>query len=276
MNELSLFTGAGGGVLGTKLLGWRTIGYVEKEKFCQEIIKARIADGCLDSAPIFGDIQRFIGEGWARKYRGKVDIISAGFPCQSFSNAGKKLGEDDPRNMWPSTIETIRQVRPRYAFLENVPGLLVFDYTRGIFRDLAESGYDLRWDCVGASDVGAPHRRKRLWILAYANSSGRGERQGTEPIQEEQSSAQCGSKDLADTTESGLSKSGFAGKRKSETEGRKGMDNRSTESGWWSTEPAVGRVAHGVARRVDRLKAIGNGQVPAVVKAVWESLNGET
>src|SRR3990167_5510556 len=106
MNELSLFTGAGGGVLGSKLLGHRLVGYVEYEPYCQEILKQRIADGILDAAPIFGDIRKFISEGYAESYQG-VDLVSAGFPCQPFSVAGKGLGEKDPRNMWPATLRCI-------------------------------------------------------------------------------------------------------------------------------------------------------------------------
>src|SRR3990167_11503320 len=111
MNELSLFTGAGGGVLGSKLLGHRIIGYVEYEPYCQEILKQRIADGILDAAPIFGDIRKFISEGYAESYQGMVDVVTAGFPCQSFSVAGKRLGEKDHRNMWPQTIECVRLVQ---------------------------------------------------------------------------------------------------------------------------------------------------------------------
>jgi DNA (cytosine-5)-methyltransferase 1 len=92
MNELSLFTGAGGGLLGSKLLGWRTIGYVEKEPYCQKVIVQRIADGLLDAAPVYGDIRRFINDGYAANYQGMVDVVSAGFPCQPFSVAGKREG----------------------------------------------------------------------------------------------------------------------------------------------------------------------------------------
>ena len=166
MNELSLFTGAGGGVLGTKLLGWRTVGYVEWDKYCQQVLAQRIQDGFLDEAPIFGDIDHFIESGAAKKYAGFVDVVTAGFPCQPFSVAGKKKGKDDERNKWPQTLQTIRDVRPRFALLENVPGLLNSGYFHEILGSLAESGFDVRWDCISAAAVGAPHRRDRLWILA--------------------------------------------------------------------------------------------------------------
>ena len=176
MNELSLFSGAGGGLLGTTLLGWRSVGYVENNTYCQQILAQRIEDGFLDEAPIFGDIDDFIESGAAKKYKGYVDVVTAGFPCQPFSVAGKqkiKKGQDDERNKWPQTIQCIRDVGCRYALLENVPGLLNSGYFPEILRSLAEAGFDARWTVLGADDVGAPHRRKRLWILANSKLYGR-------------------------------------------------------------------------------------------------------
>jgi DNA (cytosine-5)-methyltransferase 1 len=173
MNELSLFSGAGGGLLATKhLLGWRTIGYVEIDEYCQAVLAQRIVDGYFDPAPIFGDIRDFLSKGYAEAYRGVVDVITAGFPCQPFSVAGKQKADQDDRNMWPWTIATIRVIRPRYCFLENVPGLLAksHGYFGTILQGLAEAGYDARWCVLGASDVGAPHRRKRLWVVAQSQS----------------------------------------------------------------------------------------------------------
>lgn len=188
MRELSLFTGAGGGLIGSRMLGWRTVGYVEWDNYCQRVITERIRGGYLDNAPIFGDVRAFIDSGCAELYRGIADVVSAGFPCQPFSVAGKRKGSGDDRNMWPATKEVIRIVRPKYAFLENVPGLLGaangdagewglddepednFRYFGTILADLASLGYDARWTVLGADDVGASHRRKRLWVLAYTTS----------------------------------------------------------------------------------------------------------
>ena len=332
MNELSLFSGAGGGLLGTKLLGWKHIGYVEFNEYCQKIIRQRIEDGILDEAPIFSDIRAFIDQGYAEAYQGMVDVITAGFPCQPFSVAGKGLGADDPRNMWPTTIECIRIIRPRYCLLENVPGLLAHAYTRRIFGDLAEAGYDAKWCVLGADDVGANHRRKRLWIMAHAKSS-ECERAGIprrgrdgftdkgfkmadtkrmrklQPKGSKQNKwgriGNC-SENVADTISNGSQGSGTKRKIKGQARlcDREGSNeeqdvsdpeskqaggifklgisanagagsNRAKEAAWWTTEPDVGRVANGVASRVDRLKAIGNGQVPAVVRAAWMILNGD-
>ena len=301
MNELSLFSGAGGGLLGTKLLGWRHVGYVEYERYCQQVIAQRIKDRILSEAPIFGDVREFVQSGAAKKYKGFVDVVTAGFPCQPFSVAGKRKGKEDERNMWPSTIQIIRDVQPRYALLENVPGLLNSGYFQEILGSLAQAGYDAKWIVLGADDVGAPHRRKRLWIKATSQDP---ERSGCLHREHEEGRVQVreqwepgsGSRErvpreaskVADTKseqcnvsdnhtgvsmeKEQVSESGDSSRsgRMADTE----SEEHSSSSGscWWSTEPNVGRVAHGVASRVDRLKAIGNGQVPLVVAQAWEIL----
>ena len=314
VNELSLFSGAGGGLLGTKLLGWRHVGYVEYERYCQQVIAQRIKDGILSEAPIFGDVREFVQSGAAKKYKGFVDVVTAGFPCQPFSVAGKRKGKEDERNMWPSTIQIIRDVQPRYALLENVPGLLNSGYFQEILGSLAQAGYDAKWIVLGADDVGAPHRRKRLWIKATSQDPKRGRcvhweheeervqvREQWEPgsgsrerVPREASnvadtkSEQCNvsdnhtgvSMEREQVSESGdSSRSDRIPNASSErlegweSSGRESEEHSSSSgSCWWSTEPNVGRVAHGVASRVDRLKAIGNGQVPLVVAQAWEIL----
>ena len=170
MLELSLFTGAGGGVLASHyFLGWRCVGYVEWDKYCCEVIEQRIKDGLLNKAPIFNmDIKEF-NKKIASTYKGMVDVITAGFPCQPFSTAGKRQGEKDSkgRNLWPETIDAICLVQPKYCFLENVPGLLTFDYVQQIFGDLAQAGYNAQWTVLGADEVGAYQTRRRLWIIGY-------------------------------------------------------------------------------------------------------------
>jgi DNA (cytosine-5)-methyltransferase 1 len=168
LRELSLFSGYGGFSLGLKLAGipTRTVMYVEWEKYPQEIIKARINDKILNDAPIWGNISTLNGE----QFRGVVDIITSGFPCPPFSVAGLRKGADDERNLWPETLRIIREVRPRYVLLENVSGILSGSRKRGtpayggtVVGELAQAGYRVRWETVGADDVGAPHRRKR-WL----------------------------------------------------------------------------------------------------------------
>jgi DNA (cytosine-5)-methyltransferase 1 len=174
MRELSLFSGAGGGLLGTKLLGWSHVGYVEFNPYCQQVIAQRIADGHLDRAPIFTDVREFVQSGAAEQYRGIADVVTGGFPCQPFSVAGKQAGADDARNMWPATADIIRAVRPARILLENVPGLLQFDYAKSIFADLAEMGYVGRYGVISAADCGARHKRARLWIVGRLADSNTG------------------------------------------------------------------------------------------------------
>lgn len=141
MNELALFAGAGGGLLASKWLeGFRVVCYVERDPYCVTIIKARIQDKLLDDAPIWDDVQTFDGKPWY----GVVDRITAGFPCQPFSVAGKRKGEKDDRNLWPATIRIINEVRPQWCLLENVRGLLSSGYVQVILKNLSQSGYDAR------------------------------------------------------------------------------------------------------------------------------------
>lgn len=314
MRELSLFSGAGGGLLASLLLGWTTVGYVEFNDYCQRVLAQRIRDGHLHNAPIFGDIRAFLSEGYAERYRGVVDVVSAGFPCQSFSTAGQRRGADDPRNMWPQTADVLRVVRPRCALLENVPGLLAgsHGYFGEVLGELAELGYDARWCVLGAADVGAPHLRKRLWIVGTAQGgvadaerdglreqrerrgeqrgeprtaeSGddgerefvahtdrqrrKGEPRGTPRRRSPEDESGSGGEVATDAASPGLP-DGQGRCARPEHEGRSGADG----SGWWNTQPDVGRVAHGVASRVDRLKALGNGQVPAVAATAWRLLS---
>lgn len=299
MNELALFAGAGGGLLATKwFLRWRTICYVEKNPYRVEVLKARIRDGLLDDAPIWDDARTFDGRPWA----GCVDIVTAGFPCQPFSTAGKRLGEDDDRNMWPQTIRIIRECKPFFAFLENVPGLVSSGYIFTILNDLSQAGYKafppIR---LAASDVGANHRRRRIWIVAYSDS-GCGQRAQKEICSGRYIAELCG-EDVADTHSGGFREySQLDGQAEQDTANRDSrgrythgrgdeMANSDSErctrasalpkqaggqriagGGWWETEPQLGRVADGVANRVERVAAIGDGQVPAVVAAVWKLL----
>ena len=168
LTEISLFTGYGGFSLGLKLAGVevRTVAYVEIDGYCQKLIQQRIKDGHLDDAPIYSDIHAFDG----KECRGLVDLVTAGFPCQPHSTAGKRLGAADDRNLWPDTLRVIREVGPRYVLLENVPGLLANGYAGTVVGELAESGYDCRWELVPAAAVGAPHLRWRWWCLAYSNT----------------------------------------------------------------------------------------------------------
>jgi DNA (cytosine-5)-methyltransferase 1 len=210
-----------------------------------------MADGLLHDAPIWDDCRTFDGKPW----RGLVDVISAGFPCQPFSVAGTSKADADERNGWPWVARIVREVGPRYIFLENVPGLLASShgYFGTVLGDLAESGYDVRWTCLSAAQCGAPHLRNRLWIVAALADAERS-------LVRDEPGGWCG-------------KSGDAAPESPAHGEAQHVADAEALAGWWSAEPRLGRVAHGVATRMDRLKALGNGQVPAVAAAAWRLLN---
>jgi DNA (cytosine-5)-methyltransferase 1 len=291
MNELALFSGAGGGILGGLLCGFRTVCAVEVDPYCREVLLRRQEEGILPPFPIWDDIRSFDGAAWA----GAVDIVTAGFPCQPFSVAGKRRGKDDERNLWPDTIRVISEVRPEWILLENVPGLLSTEYIWQIAAEISEAGYYCAWDVISAAEVGAPHRRARWWLVGHS-----------EHLEQAGSETSCESPrpgTLADANHKNVRRE--HGDLAKEKDGRQGINTSfgacgpnvsdSTESGlerhdpevllrrperlspecsWWKTEPRLGRVADGVACRVDRLKAIGNGQVPEVVKTAWNVIAG--
>ena len=163
MNELALFAGTAGCLLGARLAGHKVIAAVENEPYCIEVLLRRQEDGSLDPFPIWDDIRSFDGKPW----NGIVDVVSAGFPCQPFSQAGQQRGEDDHRNLWPDTARIIGEVRPRTVLLENTPGLLRI-YGSVVLSDLSRLGYDCRWGTISARSAGAPHLRKRWWCVAHS------------------------------------------------------------------------------------------------------------
>ena len=231
LNELALFAGAGGGLLASRILGWNTVCAVEIEDYCRRVLLQRQREGHLDPFPIWDDVRTFDGRPW----RGKIDVISGGFPCQDISAAGKGEGLAGERSgLVFKMLRIIDEVRPRFVFAENSPLLR----TRGlgeIVERLSCMGYVGRVGVLGARHVGAPHRRDRMWIVAHSDQIGRERGPGTR-------------------------------------EKLPGWGEL-TNSGRWATEPDMGRVANGVAHRMDRLKAIGNGQVPAVAALAWRILS---
>lgn len=252
MNELALFAGAGGGLLGGSQLGWRTRCAVEIDPYARKCLLARQRDGCLERFPIWDDVKTFNGSHW----RGSIDIVSGGFPCQDISSAGRGGGiAGEKSGLWKQMARIIGEVRPRFVFVENSP-LLVVRGLGTVIGDLSSMGYDSRWGIVGAHHAGANHVRDRIWILAYSNSP------------------QLKGGKLSSRAQSKNTNAGF--------------------SGWWETEPNVGRVVDGLAARLDksgtdimrggskvqdvvpnrakRLKAIGNGQVPAAMMIAWKTL----
>ena len=170
---ISLCTGYGGIELGLKrvLPGLRTIVYVEREAFAVANLVAKIEQGKMDSAPIWTDVKTFEG----RPFRGKVDFLVGGYPCQGESVAGKRLGTADPRWLWPHIARIVQAVEPVWCFFENVPGHLTLGFP-AVYRSLRDMGYSVEAGLFTAAEVGAPHKRERLFILAHNTGGGRGTR----------------------------------------------------------------------------------------------------
>jgi site-specific DNA-cytosine methylase len=238
MNELALFAGAGGGILGGYLLGWRTVCAVEIEDYPRRVLLQRQADGILPRFPIWDDVTTFNGKPW----RGKIDIVTGGFPCQDISVAGKGAGLDGERSgLWKEMARIIGEVRPSYVFVENSPILT----SRGLGRvlgDLATMGYDARWGVLGADDAGAPHRRKRIWILANARQKHecQGDATGMDTDQRKwppctihNKSGSEGQGEVADTNETRLMEQQLTTKPDNE-----GQYSGKDIEGWWTmTQP---------------------------------------
>ncbi|UXU74147.1 MULTISPECIES: DNA cytosine methyltransferase [unclassified Paracoccus (in: a-proteobacteria)] len=160
---LSLCSGAGGIDLGLTIAlpGYRTVGHVERETYAAATLVARMEDASLDQAVVWDDVASFDGRPW----RGAVDIVTAGYPCQPFSVAGKRRGADDPRHLWPHVARIIGEVEPPFVFLENVAHHLRLGFPE-VAAGLVGMGYRLAADLFTAAEVGAPHKRERLFILA--------------------------------------------------------------------------------------------------------------
>ncbi len=276
IRELALFAGAGGGLLASELIGIDTRCAVEIDPYARSVLLARQRDGMLGRFPIWDDVKTFDGRPW----RGSIELVSGGFPCQDISAAGKGGGITAERSgLFFEMLRIIKEVRPKFVFAENSPNLR----TRGlvtVVKEFNRLGYDVRWCVLGAWQVGGPHKRNRMWIFAYLpdtdgkklwDEHGRGERPKgkTSPEFVDNGSAW----NVADADGKGeLRESGTNSKgRRRTSDGRKKTD-AAKRCSWWAIEPNVGRVAHGVAARMDRLKTLGNGQVPAVACLAWEIL----
>ena len=309
LNGMALCAGVGGLELGLRLAlsEYRCVCYVEREAYAARVLVSRMEDQTLDQAPIWDDIETFDGKPW----RGIVDVISAGFPCQPWSDAGKRHGLEDDRWLWEDIARIISEVRPCHVFLENVPGL-----ARGglsaVLGSLSVLGFDAEWGIFSAAASGAPHVRKRLFILAHANGNGpiifsrsiQGTDEQTRGESERGISERCGEV-LAHSDGVGCEgrqvSEGSGGQEWNEppisSDGRQVVANPDGEGllrawlhgggeekfpssepgrdevpGWWEIEPPLGRVVDGVADRVDQVRAIGNGVVPAVAATAFTIL----
>lgn len=244
MNELALFAGTGGGILGGKLLGWKTVGAVELEPFGASVLIARQRDGILDPFPIWDDVRTFDGYPW----RGVANVVSAGFPCQDIS-AGNSSAEGISgarSGLWKQTARIIGEVRPAFALLEN-SAQLTKKGLEVVLGDLAEMGYHARWGVLHAEHAGASHQRKRIWIVA-SDPDQVGPQRCDDQSHVKQSESAQRLYALLDTPP-------FPTHR----------DQLPTPYAFGGRD--------GVPNGMDRVAAIGNAQVPSVVRLAWSILS---
>jgi DNA (cytosine-5)-methyltransferase 1 len=269
-NVLSLCSGAGGIELGLKLAvpTARTVCFVEREAYCCAVLAARMADGCLAEAPVWSDLRSFDGRPW----RGVVDCVTGGYPCPPFSCCGKRKGKADPRHLWPEVARVVGEVGPEWCFFENVAGHLSLGFEQ-VELELRGMGYRVAAGLFSASEVGAPHERQRLFVVAHAlhhrcrdaaePPGGRGRRPAK--VRTPHVPPRPGRlKDAPDAdTRPPCPPMAFP-------------SAPDDDEGWATMppelEPALSGVADGLAAGMDRLRACGNGVVPAVAAHAWRTL----
>ena len=292
---IAFCAGYGGVERGLDLAGFehRVIAYVEIEAFAIANLVSKMESGQLSPAPIYTDLKTFP----AHLFRDRVDIITGGYPCQPFSAAGKRLGEDDPRHLWPFIRRHVQTIRPSRVFFENVEGHISLGLST-VISDLEEDGYRSAWGIFSAREVGAPHQRKRVYIMgnskhdgpssaevrggACSTSNNTAQRQDAASKFAGAGQPKSGvdiSNQLADTICS-RSATGIPGSERPNQEGIAGItDNCSSEQSGreigvhWPPEPRVGRVVDGCADRVDRIRLLGNGVVPQTAAKAWDILS---
>lgn len=284
MNGLDLFSGIGG--IGLALEPWvRTVAYCEQDRYAQSVLLSRMQSGEIDRAPIWDDVTTLRSELLPR-----IDIIFGGFPCQDLSVAGRGKGLAGERSgLFFEIVRLVQEIKPSFVFLENVPAIR----TRGlseVVHALTEIGYDCRWTCLSAADVGAPHKRERWFLLAHANS----ERSSAQSIgdvgelgkaseREEKAGDQssicftpCGP-EMAHAPGERVQGLWTSGQQEPGSHGETGLPLRKSETGIqsdWNVEPDVGRVVNGLPDRAHRIKCLGNSVVPLQVREAFKKLAG--
>jgi DNA (cytosine-5)-methyltransferase 1 len=241
LNELALFAGAGGGILGGHLLGWRTVCAVERDAYAAQVLAQRQNDGILKPFPIWSDVTTFDGKPW----RGIVDVISAGFPCQDVSVAntvGQGINGTRTGLGWKNTARIISEVDPTETFLEN-SAMLTIRGLGTVLGELADLGFDAEWGVLSAKEVGARHLRERIWIYGANTNSDRLQRRAESNPQERWHANNLGVQALVQ----GVS-----------------WPDVSNPHAYGSND--------GLANRLDRTRAVGNGQVSVVAATAFTLL----
>ena len=289
LKTLDLFSGIGGFSLGLERTGhFKTVAFCDNDKFSNLVLQKH-----WKGVKIYNDVKEITKEKFITDGIQLPDIITGGFPCQSFSVAGKQKGTSDSRYLWPEMFRIIKIFKPRYVIGENVRGIvniengMVFET---VCSNLEDEGYEVQPFLIPAASVGAPHRRERIWFIAIREesmvntehdglstskiegssvaSSDNNEKGQNETSEFKGTGGSRDSKDVADTRSERLER-----QLGSELQGtREGFTDGSEKQTWWLVEPNVGRVAHGVSGRVHRLKALGNSIVPQIVEEIGRAI----
>ena len=272
LRVLDLFSGIGGFSLGLERTGgFETVAFCEIDPFCQKVLKKHWPD-----VPIFEDVRELTADAI-----GPVDIITGGYPCQPFSQAGKRRGAEDDRHLWPEMYRLVVAFRPTWVFAENVAGHISLGLDE-VLSDLEAEGYACRPLVIPACALDAPHRRDRLWLLAHAprNEQGRqgaknpsGRRTRTAPREEQKFRDDCGL--IPNAVEQQRYRRGnwFSWWRWEPQEALQNVRGRRRQKAWLSIpKPLLGRVAYGVPDRVDRLKSLGNAVVPQIPEIIGRAI----
>lgn len=288
LTHFSLCSGIGGLDLAAEWAGFRTIGQCEIDEYASKVLEKN-----FKGVHNFGDIRTITAESVGRYgiKAGEITVISAGIPCQPYSLAGKGLGDLDERDLEQEYMRVVGELKPKWAVIENTPGLFSRKnqrYFHRILDDFSALGYSVAWGMWGAVDVGAPHERQRIFIVAHAD----GERRNTNKIQRgflEKSRDEKNERRVQESrVQFGRVCCGIpvpCGKRETEWRERKLSEIGETERKrgnkrngisvhdgwkWWEIEPDVGRVAYGIPARMDRLRCLGNAVVPYQAYPIFE------
>ena len=278
MKVLDLFSGIGGFSLGLEWAGMETIAMCEKDKFCRQVLAKHWPD-----ITIHEDIRDLNG----KDYKGSIDVVCGGFPCQPFSVAGKQLGKADDRHLWPEMLRVIKESAPAWVIGENVSGFVRMALD-DVCSDLEGEGYRVQSFIIPACAVEAHHRRDRCWVVAYSDENDRRRRDST--ISQErhtwmehrsggQGQSLSGSdSDVAYSESERVQRLRSCGLEESHAHGPALLplcEGKGFGSTYWETEPDVDRVVDGVPNRVDRIKSLGNAVVPQLVQRIGEMIYAE-
>lgn len=275
MRHASLFSGIGGFDLAAEWMGWENVFQVEIDKFCTKVLEKN-----FPNVTRYGDIKEFDGT----KYRGTVDIISGGFPCQPFSVAGKRKGKQDDRYLWPEMLRVISEVRPAFIVGENVTGIISLALEQ-VLSSLEAEGYHTETFIIPACAVNTPHRRDRIWIIAYTNyyglhdpQDGQGNSQGDDDYKARPKTI-IKPTGCSYQTASSITNANSEGlpQRQNET-GKPGPEvggyqrQISAIYNGWITEPPICGTDDVIPNRVDRIKSLGNAIVPQVAYEIFKAI----